>query len=529
MPVHRARLNILLVMVEQFSGLADPNDFPMPVDMPALRGLAKRGTRFRRAYCNAPVCGPSRLSFLTGRYVCNCGGYDNGSILPPHVPTFGHLLTRAGYSTALCGRMHIHGLDQHRGFEHRLCSEIIDPCEGVPAIWPDPLVEPGPLPPPASTRYEQRFRDELIFRHDAYVTEQACRFLEQVDAGDPPFCLVAGYFGAHSGSAPNPAHEPFYRKYLTRDLPLPSFTRADYERLPEHARRLHHYARTDERVYDPEFQRHALAAYLGRLEYLDIQLARLLEALERSGQADRTIVIFTSDHGEMMGRHGLWGKMIFYEESQRVPLYIVHPDAAASKTVDQVVSLIDVLPTLADFAGVDVPFPYDGQSLTPLLQASSPHDPTAVAFSEYHGHLSGSDMYMVVTDRYKLCHYMGEADELYDLSSDPTEVHNRIDDPRYSNIRQILQEEIDARVDTQRMAKVLHEYRQQRDAIHQAIASSRVISDRIRQRNKAWRQALNEPWWDGGKYLAFSEKGQRGYINDADQEAPPPLQASVSP
>src|SRR5699024_7309868 len=115
--------------------------------------------------------------------------YDNGSTLAPHIPTFGHLLTSAGYQTALCGRMHIHGLDQQRGFEYRPASEIIDPREGAGPVQPRDLVDIKPLEQALTKDYEQKFTNSPIYQHDDYITTQACKFIESPPEKDKPFCL----------------------------------------------------------------------------------------------------------------------------------------------------------------------------------------------------------------------------------------------------------------------------------------------------------------------------------------------------
>lgn len=509
------RPHILLLMIEQLSAFADPRYATVPVETPALDRLARRSIRFHRAYCNAPVCGPSRLSFLTGRYACNVNAFDNGSELPGHVPTFAHMLNLAGYRTAMCGRMHIHGPDQHRGFEHRLCSEIINPLLCADADVPGPMEAIRPLAPDPGEPCQPAFSDSPIYRHDEYVTRQACAFLEEraADTDANPFCLVAGYLTAHTSFKPFPGLEPLYHKYLTRDdLPLPGFTRDDYQRLPEHARRQHQYLGNDERIFSDAYHRHEMAWYLARVEYADRQVGRVLDALESSGLADRTAVIVTSDHGEDMGRHGHWGKMNFYEEAERVPLYLALPGEQAGRTVTLPVSLVDILPTLADLAGCDITFPIDGES----FQSLEIEDEERTIFSEYHGYQAPGSMYMALRDSIKYCHYVNEPDELYDLRRDPGEERNRIDDPEVAPAREELLREIQRRVDIQDTERRIAEYNAQRDTVANALNQSDIHVASTRRRIARFREACNEPWWDGGAYMAQSEPAS---INPQADEA----------
>ncbi len=302
------RPNFLIVMAEHFTALQDPNYQPFAMDLPAITRLAARSTRFERAYCAAPVCGPSRLSFITGRYVCNHGGYDNGSVLASHIPTFGHVLTRGGYRTAMCGRMHIHGLDQHVGFEERPASEIINPdlCQRADRKGPNVDITTPPAPARDAEPTTPTWSDSPIFKHDAYVTEQACRFLRDAPGGDDdrPFCLVAGYHAAHPGSYPNPDHAPLYEKYMQRELPIAEFSRDLFDKLPQHARWAINTTKASNQALDSAHQRHHMALALAATEYFDQQVAALLDALDASGLADDTIVIVTADHGEGLGRHG---------------------------------------------------------------------------------------------------------------------------------------------------------------------------------------------------------------------------------
>jgi len=498
-------VNILILMIEQFSVFADPRHARLPVLTPALDRLAERSVRFSRAYCNAPVCGPSRLSFLTGRYSCNVDAFDNGSELPGHVPTFAHMLNLAGYRTAMCGRMHIHGLDQHRGFEQRLCSELINPLLCAAADFPGPLEAIRPPAPDPKESYRPAFSDSPIYRHDEYVTQQACEFLKDrsADTDENPFCLVAGYLTAHTSFKPFPDLEPLYHNYLERDdLPLPGFTRDDYRRLPEHARRQHQYLGNDERIFSDAYHRHEMAWYLARVEYADRQIGRVLNALDSSGLADRTAVIVTSDHGENMGRHGLWGKMNFYEEAERVPLYLALPGAQTGRTTSRAVSLVDILPTLAELAGCDITFPIDGKS----LQSLDTEEEERVVFSEYHGYQAPGSMYMALRDSIKYCHSVNEPGELYDLRQDPGEERNRIDDPELAPAREKLLCEIQQRVDIEEMERRIAEYNAQRDTVASALNRSDTHAASTRHRIAQFREACDEPWWDGGIYTAQSEK-----------------------
>ena len=499
------RPNFLLIMAEHVSGLSDPNAVEgFPARMQALRRLAESSVSFRNAYCNSPVCGPSRMSFLTGRYVCNHGAYDNGSTLPSEVPTFAHLLTANGYDTVMCGRMHYHGLDTLKGFDRRLANEIHSPLLANPADFPGPFEPIRPLAPAAPRDFRQHWSDSPILNHDAHVTRTACEFLRtrRADGDEPPFCMTVGYLVAHPSAAPMPALKPLYEEYLRQDLPIAQFPRDDYDRLPEHIKRLHQLLRHDESIFSGEAHQHQMASYLARMAYLDAQLGRVLEALDDSGMADDTVVVFLSDHGDGMGRHGLWGKMFFYEEAQRIPCYIRAPGLPMGRATGERVSTVDILPTLADLAGCEVAFPVDGKSLVPILAGSRPEEDGATVFSEYHGYLSPSDMYMIIKGDYKYCHYLLEPGELYNLADDPAEEENLIARPDLQGVRAGLEAEMREHVNIEEMADRICEYNAQRQACSDAMAASEG-QQRFNQDYIAWhRGRLDDPWYDGGKHCA---------------------------
>jgi choline-sulfatase len=350
--------------------------------------------------------------------------------------------------------------------------------------------------------------DSPLYRHDDHVTSQARDFLlEYRESGDErPFCLTVWYQAAHPSGSPKPALKPLYDMYRGMDLPLPSFTREDYERLPEHAKRLIQFRGHDESILDPEYHRNQMAIYFAGISHLDHQVGAVLEALERAGLGEETVVIFTSDHGDNMGRHGMWGKMNFYDGPQRVPFYVRCPGCESPRAVEERVSLIDVLPTLAELAGCEASFPVDGASLVPLLSGSRPERPDRVIFSEYHGYLSASDMYMAVRGDFKYCHYLLEPGELYNLSEDPGETDNLIGDPLYEPVRAELEAEIRARVDIEAFAARILEYNRQRQAVAEGIAASPVVRADSRRRIDEFRERWDEPWWDGGEFMAQFEK-----------------------
>jgi choline-sulfatase len=501
------RPNFVIVMAEHFGANICPGYGETPVVAPNIEAFARESACFDEAYCASPVCGPSRYAFLTGNYVFNTGAYDNGSTIPPDVPTFAHLLNAHGYETAMCGRMHIHGLDQHRGFEQRLVSEIIDPRVGVRADWPGDHLPIAPLAEARDVSLDCPVSDSPLFRHDDCVTKRACAFLHERSSGSDhrPFCLTVGYLACHPGSDGKPEYKALYDMYMKMDFPVPAFSEDDYRRLPEHAKRFLQYGRRDQSMFDPGRQKHALARLFARWTYLDRQLGHVLEALRESGRDRDTYVVLTGDHGDNAGVNGIWGKMTFYQGAQRVPLIVRVPGSPdGGRHVPGRVSLIDVLPTLAELAGTEPSFPVDGISFALALTAGqdAPRGPDGAIFSEYHGYLSPTGMYMLLKGDYKYCHYLAEPCELFDLSCDPEERRNLLAEEGAEEIRAEMESELRKIVDIERIEVQVKRHNRRRQAVYDGVRASDTIEAALARDIRRFREDRDEPWWDGGEYMA---------------------------
>ena len=501
--------NIVIFMVEHFSALADPNMVDFPLEMPNLKRLAEQSAVFENAYCNSPVCSPSRLSFISGRYPCNIGVYDNGATMHSNIPTYGHIMTRGGYQTVLCGRMHIQGLDTHRGFEKRLVADIGNPMPDGPPDLPksfDPLLE---LTPEEKSEYKPKFNDNPIFEYDEYVTERAVDYLKNIkDSNDKrPFSLTVGYVAAHPSINPLPLLKPYYDKYIKMDLPTYTIKRDEYKHLPEHIKRISY----TERIFSEKYQKYEMAMLFARLEYLDVQLGKVLDALKNSGLEDDTVVMFTSDHGDGMGRHGQWSKMYFYEEVERIPFYVKGPGIKPGRISDRI-SLVDVLPTLAELSDCKANIPLDGKSIVPLMNGKHRSEEEQIIYSEYHGYRSVSDIYMIIKGDYKYCHYLLEPGELYNLKDDPEEKNNLIDKPEFEAVCADLEAELRKIVDIEEMEERIKGYNLQRQAIGEAFAASPILGKDVLTDIKRYRDERNEPWWDGGDYCGQWETHMHGHL-----------------
>ncbi|MBN1556529.1 MAG: sulfatase-like hydrolase/transferase [Lentisphaerae bacterium] len=405
------------------------------VRTPNIDRLAGEGVVFDGFYCNSPLCVPSRMSMMTGRYPWKIDVLNNGHTLDSRIPTFAHMAAGAGYRTALAGRMHFVGSDQRHGFQERVGGDygLYAYHGGSPTNFAPLAVQGNPAngSQPAPLLYTGAGDTETI-ELDRRTNAAARDWLERYarEDGEHPFLLTVGYFSPH---CPYIAPPEYYRRYegIVR---APAFTDEDYARL--HPIHKAYMERCGARTAPRENLDRAAAAYYGLVDYLDDLVGEVLATLDARGLLDNTIVIYSSDHGEMLGAHGRWHKDSFFEESARVPFIVRYPDRSLRRRVADPSSLVDLFPTLLDLceapgSGVQL----DGASLVPLMQGAS-RDPAHVVRCE--DYFLGCNR-MVRQGNAKLCFY-SEHDrrELYDLADDPGEIRNRIDDPDYASVRDML-------------------------------------------------------------------------------------------
>jgi len=415
--------NFLILMADQLGASALPAYGNRVARTPHLDALAENGVVFQSAYCNSPLCAPSRLVFLTGRLPSAIGAFDNAAELPADVPTFAHYLRFAGYRTVLSGKMHFCGPDQLHGFEERLTTDIYPADFGWTPDWAnfadrpswyhnmDSVMRAGPC-----VRTNQiDFDDEVVF--------QAKRRLFDIARGnDPrPFCMVVSLTHPHD---PFAIPLEYWSRYEDADVDMPRVQLAP-EDLDPHSRRLRYVCGVDAQPVTAERIRAARHAYYGAVSYVDDQFGSILKALAEARLAEDTIVILLADHGEMLGERGLWYKMSFFEPASRIPLLVHAPRRFTPGTVARSVSSVDLLPTLAEIAGDGQAPRYatelEGRSLLPHLERRGGHDEV---LGEYLGEGAVAPIVMIRRGPHKFVHCPTDPDQLYDLTQDPDELYN---------------------------------------------------------------------------------------------------------
>lgn len=437
--------NILWLMSDQHRPHALGVDGHPVVKTPNLDEFARSATRFDDAYCTNPVCVPSRASLFTGLYTHHHRTWNNGTPWPFENKTIADYLARAGYMTASIGKMHFvdaqtHGFDfrldfndwlQYLGPKSKLFAEELgkrNSGSGNPQIddlWRD-------FGDPWNGARELDGRKGLVSmgrvskiaerdQFETFVTRESIRFLKN-HGSKQPFLLVASYLKPHDPFMPV---ERFANMFRPEDIQIPdTWGKVDLATVPGDVRQaIENDWICPELKNNPENVRRHIAYYYGCVAQMDDNIGAVLRALRESGLEQDTIVMYTTDHGEMLGEHGLWQKMVFYEPSVGVPLMFRVPGltraGARSKTP---VSLASVVPTLLDLCGVAAPSNLDGESLVQDLREPDRTRDTA-AFAEFNL-TNPKAKYMIRYGDFKYNYYVNDIAELFNLREDPKEMKN---------------------------------------------------------------------------------------------------------
>jgi arylsulfatase len=420
------------------------------VQTPNIDALAARGVKFENAFCNSPVCTPSRASFLTGRYPRTNRCRKNGQSLSGDEKLVTKLLAEAGYRCGLAGKFHLSachpsvspdrerriddGYSEFHWSHHPAAdwsgNDYTDSLSAKNATY-----APQPLP---ETRYVLE-GPPVELQQASWCAERAMDFIGTAVGGDSPWLYSVNIFAPHHPFDPPGS---LLRRYLDRldEIPLPAFTPGELESKTAHQRRDHAAAYGIPHFYPfPDMSdtdhRYIRAAYWAMADLIDQQVGRILGSLEKSGQRENTLVIFMSDHGELLGDHGIYLKgPHFYEPSVRVPLIISYPGMTAGGSAAGLVELVDLAPSLLEIAGLAVPPSMQGRSLGPLLHQPNREHRSSV-FCENNDFDDPGYSMMVRTRSQKLMAYHTGEGELYDLLADPLEVNNLWSDPAAQSLK----------------------------------------------------------------------------------------------
>lgn len=383
------------------------------VQTPNLDQLAESGTYFESAYCQVPLCTPSRMCMLTGKHAHRCSAWNNGSVLFPEHLTMPAHFAQHGYATALVGKMHFGGKEQNNGFQSRPYGDL----RGYAGHQTDPLKTPS------GTRQRTRLAGiteiPTSLLQERVINTETLEYLRSQPAEQPWF-LLASYSRPHF---PLTAPKRLFDKYWPDNVDMPNVPEGHLEQTHRYAKGLRDNFKTHE--IRLEEARKARAAYYACCEFLDETVGDLLTLLERDGLLDNTIIVYTTDHGEMAGEHGQWWKSSYYEAAARVPLIISdrHLPQSHGERVTAPVELNDLFPTLCTRAGIPIPEDLDGADLTNLMTGNA-EGWRNTAITEYWSHQTTGPMRMLRTPRYKYVAFPEDESILFDLETDPNEFEN---------------------------------------------------------------------------------------------------------
>jgi choline-sulfatase len=424
--------NLLVVMADQLTPFA-LGCYGSPVAVtPEIDRLADEGLLFESGYCNSPLCTPGRYAFMTGQYISRNGGYDNAAYMPSTTATFAHYLRMMGYRTALTGKMHFVGPDQLHGFEERHTTDVYPADFGWVPDWtrPDERIDLWYH----NMSSVKQAGVAAITNQLAYDDEVGAEALRAIydharSTDERPLCLVASFIHPHD---PYACRQKYWDLYEGKEIPLPRVPRPATEDNDPHSLRLEKAIALDAVDVSEAEIITARRAYLANVSYVDEWLGRLRHALEETGLAEDTAILFIADHGDMLGERGLWYKMSFYEWSVRVPIILMTPGRQGGR-VSTPVSQVDVTPTLLRLAsegvGADLPEivdPLDGEDLLAIAERGARERPMVKA--EYLAEGTGQPLLMIREGTLKYTCCPGDPQQLFDLASDPDERANLADD-----------------------------------------------------------------------------------------------------
>ncbi|MEL7211374.1 MAG: choline-sulfatase [Pseudomonadota bacterium] len=458
--------NILIIMVDQLNGTFFPDGPAEWLHAPNLKKLAARSARFRNCYTASPLCAPGRASFMSGQLPSRTRVYDNAAEFASDIPTYAHHLRRAGYQTCLSGKMHFVGPDQLHGFEERLTTDIYPADFG----WTPDYRKPG-------ERIDWWYHNmgsvtgagvaEISnqMEYDDEVAYHATRKIYDLARGrdDRPWCLTVSFTHPHD---PYVARKKYWNLYEDCEHLLPEVSALDYDDHDPHAQRI--FDANDWRSFDitEEDIKRSRRAYFANISYLDDKIGEVLEALE--GTRQEAVILFLSDHGDMLGERGLWFKMSFYEGSARVPLMISAPCVPAG-LVTEPVSNIDVTPTLCDLAGLsmDEVAPWtEGQSLLPVAGGAARDGAVAM---EYAAEASYAPLVCLRQGDWKYTRCALDPEQLFNLADDPHELTNLAEDAAHADTLARFRAQADARWDLDAFDAQVRESQARRWVVYEAL------------------------------------------------------------
>jgi len=403
--------NVVLLMSDEHNTFVSSVHGHPAVQTPNMERLAASGTVFEQAYCPSPLCAPSRAAFMAGKPPHLTNVFNNANVIPVAHPSYGGVLAEQGVHTVHAGKLDVSAPADGLGFAEVL--ELRD--RKVPGDTIS-VTNPGAPSRDGLARADGFGVRDDPFSKDTEVVDAAIVWIRQrAPSIRAPWTISINIGAPHF---PHLVTRELWERYAgAADLPRRGRDLASAQH--PYARDLRDYFSTD-RFTDDQI-RGLRQGYLGCVDYVDQQLGRILNVLDEMGFREDTVLIYTSDHGEMLGTFGMWWKCSMHEDSLRVPLIVAGPGFDAGKRISTPVSLFDVQATLFGATGRARPVDWWGKP----LQALQPGRPDRTVFAEYHGHGTRSGSFMIRKGPWKLLYHLAAPHQLFDLEQDPDELENR--------------------------------------------------------------------------------------------------------
>lgn len=380
------------------------------IQTPNVERLARQGTVYQNAYCPSPLCVPSRSAFMSGYWPHEIQRYNNCKVIEGRYPGYGQVLADQGVHTAYIGSAsNLYRDPRGLGFTELLLATVTQR-----SLNPNAVRRPGQASPAPKTEAPHGPEADR-YQEDVGFVDRAVDWLQRTAPGlDSPWTVTVNVHPPHPPWTADPA---YWQMYDGRgDLPPHDVEQPSAQHA--YAADLRARSRWD---YSPELARDLRQGYYAAVSYVDHELGRVLDAVEAAGLADDTVVCYTTDHGEMLGKFGIWGKCSLYEDSVRVPLVAAGPGFSSDTRVSTPVSTLDLQAALFHAVDAQRPGAWHGQP----LQTLPTHDPERAVFAEYHGPGPRAGGFMIRRGDWKLLYNIDAEHQLFDLREDPEELDNR--------------------------------------------------------------------------------------------------------
>lgn len=491
---NRTSPNILFIQVDQLAASFLPTYGNGVAKTPNLDALAARSVVFGSAYTNFALCAPSRFSMMSGRLASEVGAFDNGAEFPSAIPTYAHYLKASGYRTALSGKMHFVGADQLHGFDERLTIDIYPASFQWTGDWNESMQKHSndartfTLAGPVTRNPQLDYDDEVLHRARRKLYDLA-RQSDPAEGG--PWHMTVSFTHPHD---PYQCPHEYWGRYDHDEIDMPAVGMLD-ELDPYSARLRREYGLEGLEITDEQIRR-ARHGYYGSISYVDDLVGSLLGTLDDVGLADDTVIVFSTDHGDMMGERGLWYKRTFFEGASRIPLFVTWPERFAPSRVQANVSLVDLLPTFLDLAGANVEpvDELDGASLVPYCEGAADQADSAetIVFGENLSEGATAPILMVKRGSHKYVWSAVDPPQLYDLEADPLELNDLSEDPDHGNTLAELHAMVHDRWDVEDLNRRVLESQRRRAFLRALYAGGAAPEWRISPADQAAERVLAE-------------------------------------